>query len=81
MRLLWEIVNVAPLGNCGLKILKSPQHPEIFSLENIPEQGPGTSASEDQGRVRPQEHKAVKSKKKRLQNHKINNQLGPITMS
>ena len=37
--------------------------------------GSGTSASEDRGRARPQEHKARKSQKNLLQNHKINNQL------
>ena len=69
MQLLRETSNAAPVGNrkCGssgklrIENPETSKNPEIFSLENIPERGPGTSASEDWGGARPQEHKAVKS--------------------
>ena len=37
------------------------ENPKVPCLSNVSERGPGTSASENQGQARPQEHKAIKS--------------------
>ena len=68
MRLLWEIANVAPLGNGGLKILTSSKLPKSSLWKTYPREAPGralarTGAKGGHSTIEAQNHRATGPKK------------------